>query len=290
MTDNTSQTTTAPIAITSDATEALAEARAKLIKLETAREHREREALEGKLDATSLADFRDRLELARAVAAAAKRAVEKEQSTLADPDTIRAALQEFQADEAVSTKRLRAALKALSTAAATVEAITAKRNAAVRQWRERLTALGIPQRGLAIDGNPVAISGRGDDVKVTVAGRGVTATSHVDRLIAGSIPAAAQKAQPLDVSTISRDDTRTTTSSHAEVRLLTDAGGKKQGTVLSTRAGYTVSALRRLVAYGSAELVSGELGEMTLFDQDAETSREAQAERWIEATGYQATR
>ncbi|PZF61885.1 hypothetical protein DEJ33_15745 [Curtobacterium sp. MCPF17_047] len=278
MTDTTSTT------MTTAATEALDGARAKLARLEAARERQEREALEGKLDATSLADFRDRLELARAVAAAAERAVAQEQSKLADPDTIRATLQEFQTDDAVGIKQLSAALKALSTAAATVEVVAGRRNAAVQQWRERLMQLGIPARGFSFDGNAVTISGRGDDAKVTVAGRGVTATSHINRLIAGSIPAAAQKAQPLDTNTIGNDDTRTTTSSHAEVRLLTDTGGKKAGTILSTRSGYTVSVLRRLVAYGSAELVSGELGEMTLFDQDAEASREAQAERWADAT------
>jgi hypothetical protein len=99
-----------------------------------------------------------------------------------------------------------------------------------------------------------------------------------------SIPAA-QKAQPLET------DTRSTTTSLAEIRLLTHAGAKEHGTIMHTRdGGPTLSPLRRLVPYGSAELVRSELCELTLSDQHAEASREAQAARLTSASKDQVPR
>lgn len=275
----TEDTTTTDPTITSAATEALAEARSRRDRLQSRTRKLEAEALAGRLSAPALADHRAEVDLAEAILAAAERAAADEQGRLADPDTIRAALDEFRTDPTVSTEQLDTALRTLSAAAAAVQATADRRNAAVGQWRERFLQLGMPERGFSIDGNPVFLSGRGDAAKVTIGGQGVTATGYIDRFIAGVIPTAARRAQPLEITTVRHDDTRTSISSHAEVRLLREAGGKAEGTVLSTRDGYTLKSMRTLVSHGVAELLSGELPEPSVSDLSAEATRDAQADR-----------
>lgn len=284
MTDATADPT---LSIQSDATAALAEAQHTLERLEAGSKRREREALDGKLDAIDLANHRDRVELARAVFAAAQRRVDAERERLSGANELRAAVNEFLTDPALGTTPLIDALNAAKTAAVAADTAIAERNRRLIAWRDRFSALGVPASGLTIGVDEIRLKNFGASIAVEISGRGAKTTDNARQIVAEAIAHRDDDTRP---AAFMGDDTRTNDIQHAEVRLLRETGGQPAGTILSTRSGRTPAALRTLVSYGAAELVSGELPDPSVGDERAEATRRAQADRQASAAEYQVPR
>lgn len=275
------------LTIESDATAALAEAQRKLDRLEGRSGQRERDALAGKLDAVDLANYRARLDLARTVRDAAAKVVDAERARIATPEALRAAVDEFLKDPALGTEPMVSALDAAKVAAAAAHTAITDRNQHLEEWRNRFRSLGVPATGLSIGQEQIRLHDFGGSISVEISGHAASTTTNAGKIVTDAI---ANRNQQTDAAAFARDDTRGNDITHADVRLVRDAGGHPAGTILSTRSGHTPSALRTLVSYGAGELISGELPEPSVGDERAEAVRQSQADRQAAASEYQVPR
>ncbi|MBF4595806.1 hypothetical protein ITJ58_18785 [Curtobacterium flaccumfaciens] len=287
MTHTTTEATDPTLTIHSDATAALAEAQQKLERLDAGSKRREQAALDGKLDAVDLANHRDRVDLARAVVAAAQRAVEVERARISSPAELRVAIDQFLADPDLTTQPVVDALNAAKAAAVAADTVITNRNQRLIEWRDRFTALGVPASGLTLGQDEIRLRNFGAAIAVEISGQSAKTTENGRKIVADAI---AHRDELTQAAAFARDDTRAVEVQHAEVRLLRETGGQPEGTVLSTRSGRTAATLRTLVSYGAAELISGELPDPSVSDERAASTRDAHADRLASASEYQVPR
>lgn len=259
-----SKTSTPTIALESDAKAAAATAASDLASAESRLRSVEDAALAGALPGSELARVRADYDLARLRADRAQEAADAELAALSGGTAIPDALRELLQDPELGTSQLLDAFAGLSAALDKIETVTRARNNALNRWISRLRDLGVPDRGLTIDGEDVKIvTGAGTQHHVRVGGAAVSSvvnvSSHIAHAVFPHVPNWNRRTDPADLSRLDRRDEATAPT--ATVRLLRAVGGHGAGAELSTRQ-HNPTNLARMVRDGSAEPVSGELPEL----------------------------
>lgn len=256
---------TPTITLESDAKAAAETAAADLASAESRLRTVEDAALAGTLTGSELARVRADYDLARLRADRAQEAAASELAALSAGTAIPDALTELLQDPELATGQILDAFAGLSAALDTIEAVTRARNNALTRWISRLRDLGVPDRGLTIDGEDVTIvTGAGTQHHVRVGGASVSSlvnvSSHIAHVVFPHINNSAnRRTDPAELARLDRRGERT--APVATVRLLRPIGGHQEGDELSTRH-HNPTNLARMVRDGNAELIGGDLPEL----------------------------
>lgn len=252
-------TKTAAITLDSPKSRAATTAREDLETLEAKQPSISAAALRGELQAESLADFNDRIDLARLRADATEREAAAELEGLATPKELTTAVDQFLNDDALTTDELVSAADGVRKAIERFHAVNTSRNEAVTGWVKTLRALGISDSGLAIGDDEVRIqSSATGGTTIHIGAARVQAVSNISPYVAHLAHADAKKAeQRLDPANLTRADARSAARAPlVAVRLTRSLGGHSTGDLLTTRT-HAASVLARMVHAGDAELIEG---------------------------------
>jgi hypothetical protein len=252
--------TTPTITLDNDPADTTKRFRRELARLEKSRTEIETEAVTtgGRDGAEQLAQFESDLSLARASLAAAERVEKAAAAKIASPEAIAAALDEFEADETLGVSDIEAAVVAIGENAQRFLDLVAAHNRAIAIQGRKLRALGIPNSGMTVDGEPVTIT----DYRISIRGGEVgiidSEVNYINGVLQPIITGRPVTA-PQKVDGLAGYDSRTTTREHLSVELTREYGGRAVGTTLSTRTGHAPGALKQLVLSGHAIVVEGQV-------------------------------
>ena len=255
---------TPTITLADDPADTTARFRREIQQLEATRTKVESDAIKSDdtgYGAQKLARLEDDLRLAHAKFTAAERAEEAAAAKIGDPSAIVAALAEFEADPALAVDATADAIAALEQAVADYFAATDQRDAALAGWRARFTALGIPQSGLSVDGDPVSYG----PYEIAARGGLVSSIDHPANFLTYVIERGSEGRQVTGKqdprTSLRHHDSRAATVEHLTIKLTTPLGGNPIGRELSTRHGRTRGTLEQLVRNGHATVAEGQVKE-----------------------------
>lgn len=247
--------------------------RRELARLEKSRTEIETEAVTtgGRYGAEQIAQFESDLSLARASLAAAERVEKAAAAKIASPEAIAAALDEFETDETLGLSEIEAAVKAIGENAQRFLDLVAAHNRAIGSQARKLRALGIPDSGMTVDGEPISIT----DYRINIRGGEVSVISSEVNYINGALQhlvSGRPTTMPQPTTGLAQYDTRAMRLEHLSIELVSELGGHKIGTTLSTRTGHTTAALEQLVLSGHAIVVEGQVENDPNLDNDDDDS------------------
>lgn len=218
-------------------------------------------ALNGTIAASSYANLRDEVEIARLRANLAQAAAAEERANLPTDATIAATVDELLTDPALDITPVLDAFTALQAALDTIRTVTAARDEAISGWVNRLRDLGIPDRGLHIDDDELTVyTGAGSATVISLGTARISGTGKIAPYIGHVVhPHIRGTDMRIDPASLARTDRRNREgNTRIRVRLTQNLGGKKPGDEI-TSATHSASVLARLVDGGQAELIDGEL-------------------------------
>lgn len=270
-------TKTATVTLDSPKTRAAEEARAALDSLENRLPHVREAALKGRMTASTLADINDDIALAKLRAEVAEEEAKAERDGLASDTEIASAIADLLTDDGISATPLLDAAENLRQALSEFEIIKDARNTAIGRWIAKLRTLGVPDKGLTVDDDDVAIYASHPSLSITIGAARVESLPSTAPYIAHLAERFTKTAHMrIDPDTLTRLDTRETGMKNlVTVRMLTALGTLKAGDILTSR-NRPRGALAQMVHNGHAELVDGEIpdaptAQRTYFTVDPRT-------------------